>query len=153
LLRTFFLLFALSQRLSVASQLLSPPVLKPGYSLAEKRTLQSPSVFTAATYQEGVRTEEMSVRTRRFVTFLQFILALVVLLGTAVQGSAQKKSPEKPQPPKLSVTDAAGRVHVRPMRQRITVAQRRAAAQHRKALHAKTGQNTTTTVNKGEVKK
>lgn len=85
--------------------------------------------------------------TRRFVTFLQFILALVVLLGTAVPASAQKKSPEKPQGPRLTVTDAAGRAHVRPMRQRITVAQRKAAAQHRKTLRAKTAPtNTPTTV-------
>jgi hypothetical protein len=111
-----------------------------------EKTLRSFSVH-GRDVPKGVRTEEMSVRTRRFVTFLEFILALVVLLGTAVLASAQKKSPEKPQAPKLTVTDAAGRVHVRPMRQRISVAQRRAAAQHRKALHAKTAPpNTPTTV-------
>ncbi len=70
------------------------------------------------------------------------LLAIAVCIG-GIQGLAQTKSaqPPKPvQPPttapvqrwhggQKTITDAAGRVHVR--HERITYAQRKAAAQHR----------------------
>ncbi len=78
---------------------------------------------------------------RHFVTTILRLLLLVSLLLTIVitvtatgwAGNNPKKHPAK------QMTDAAGRTHVRPA-PRISDAQRKAAAQRRKALRAKGAQ-------------
>ncbi len=67
-------------------------------------------------------------------------LALMVCLfcgiGTSSAQNLQlSKAPQEGRP--ATITDAAGRMHVRPTRQRITETQRRAAAQRRKELRDK----------------
>lgn len=79
--------------------------------------------------------------------FLPLVLATVTLCGAPV--SARTKPPRKPA---AMITDAAGRVHVRPA-SKITDAQRKAAAKHRKAVRDKAGKVNVPTVRKGEVKK
>lgn len=75
---------------------------------------------------------------------LSIVLAVVCFVSTgAWAGNGSRKAR-----PAKQVTDAAGRVHVRP-RANITDAQRKAAAHHRKVVREKAAQAAT----KGEVKK
>ncbi len=62
---------------------------------------------------------------------VRLLLVITALCWGVGQASAQKKAQ-----PKTKITDAAGRTHVRPT-PRISDAQRKAAAQHRKAVRAK----------------
>ena len=86
------------------------------------------------------------------IPLLRLVL-LTALLAIASLGFSQTRTSAAPQKPKLTITDNAGRVHVRPVRQRITVAQRKAAAQQRKARVTKAAQNKAATVQSSEVKK
>lgn len=71
-------------------------------------------------------------------TLLLLMLAILCFVNTVVWAG---NGPRKKQPPK-QMTDAAGRVHVRSMN-RITDAQRKAAAQRRKANREKAARTRT----------
>ena len=82
------------------------------------------------------------MKVARARVFLPLVLAAVTLCGAPV--SARTKHPRKPA---ATITDAAGRVHVRPAA-KITDAQRKAAAKHRKAVRDKARQSNVPNVKK-----
>lgn len=76
------------------------------------------------------------MRTRALL--LSLLLTIVAFISTAGwAGNVPRKTR-----PANKITDAAGRTHVRPTTSRITDAQRKAAAQRRKAIRAKNGRRT-----------
>jgi hypothetical protein len=93
------------------------------------------------------------MHSRKFTTFLSFVLLVASVLGGASSSRAQaptasQRSTQPPSGRRLTITDAAGRVHKRPLAIRSTDAQRKAVIARYKALHAKAAQNA-----KSEVKK
>jgi hypothetical protein len=83
------------------------------------------------------------MKKRNFVRFAIPLLLATFLLFLVPSGSARTKTRKPP----ATITDAAGRVHVRPAA-KITDAQRKAAAKHRKAVRDKARQSNVPNVKK-----
>jgi hypothetical protein len=78
------------------------------------------------------------MKKRRFLMIMSLALALVAVswgIGRAGANSRTKAPPDQTQTPhEITITDAAGRVHK--LMTRLTPAQRKAAAERRKASRA-----------------
>ncbi len=68
------------------------------------------------------------------------VAILTVLLGGVAAAGAQSRVPRARRNGRATMTDAGGRVHLRP-KPRISEAQRKAAAKHRAAFRARAAQS------------